>query len=97
VWFAARLFGAEVVGGDEIAEAARAQKVERPLPRFEDYPVAQFYDIVADNNVPFYHVYGGTQDNNSLGGPARTRNSSGIMNSDWDATNGVRNNRFTRL
>ena len=51
-------------------------------------PVAQFYDIVADNNVPFYHVYGGTQDNNSLGGPARTRNASGIMNSDWYATNG---------
>lgn len=51
-------------------------------------PVAQFYDIVADNNVPFYHVYGGTQDNNSLGGPARTRSSGGIMNSDWYATNG---------
>ncbi len=51
-------------------------------------PVAQFYDIVADNNVPFYHVYGGTQDNNSLGGPARTRSSGGIFNSDWYATNG---------
>ena len=36
----------------------------------------------------FYHVYGGTQDNNSLGGPARTRNASGILNSDWYATNG---------
>jgi photosystem II stability/assembly factor-like uncharacterized protein len=51
-------------------------------------PVAQFYDIDVDNNLPFYHVYGGTQDNNSLGGPARTRNQSGIMNSDWYATNG---------
>jgi photosystem II stability/assembly factor-like uncharacterized protein len=51
-------------------------------------PVAQFYDVDVDNNVPFYHVYGGTQDNNSLGGPARTRNQSGIMNSDWYATAG---------
>jgi photosystem II stability/assembly factor-like uncharacterized protein len=51
-------------------------------------PVAQFYDVDVDNNVPFYHVYGGTQDNNSLGGPARTRNQSGILNSDWYATAG---------
>ncbi|MEO6589290.1 MAG: glycosyl hydrolase [Pyrinomonadaceae bacterium] len=51
-------------------------------------PVAQFYDVVVDNNVPFYHVYGGTQDNNSLGGPARTRNNAGIINADWYVTNG---------
>ena len=51
-------------------------------------PVAQFYDVDVDNNVPFYHVYGGTQDNNSLGGPARSRNQSGILNSDWYATAG---------
>ncbi|MGE3465781.1 MAG: glycosyl hydrolase [Pyrinomonadaceae bacterium] len=51
-------------------------------------PVAQFYDITTDNQSPFYNVYGGTQDNNSLGGPARTRNMSGIQNSDWIATNG---------
>jgi photosystem II stability/assembly factor-like uncharacterized protein len=51
-------------------------------------PVAQFYDVDVDNNVPFYHVYGGTQDNNSLGGPAKTRNATGIVNSDWYATAG---------
>ncbi len=51
-------------------------------------PVAQFYDVTVDTDLPFYNVYGGTQDNNSLGGPARTRNTSGILNSDWFATNG---------
>lgn len=51
-------------------------------------PVAQFYDVTVDTAVPFYNVYGGTQDNNSLGGPAQTRNTAGIVNSDWFATNG---------
>lgn len=51
-------------------------------------PVAQFYDVTVDTAVPFYNVYGGTQDNNSLGGPVKTRNTAGIVNSDWIATNG---------
>ncbi len=51
-------------------------------------PVAQFYDIAVDTSTPFYNVYGGTQDNNSLGGPAKSRSTAGIVNSDWFATNG---------
>jgi photosystem II stability/assembly factor-like uncharacterized protein len=51
-------------------------------------PIAQFYDIAVDTNMPFYNVYGGTQDNNSLGGPVRNRNTVGIVNADWFVTNG---------
>lgn len=51
-------------------------------------PVTQFYDIAVDEAGPFYHVYGGTQDNNTLGGPARTRSIHGITNADWFVVHG---------
>lgn len=51
-------------------------------------PVTQFYRVGVDNSEPFYYVYGGTQDNFTLGGPSRTISANGIANSDWFVTMG---------
>ncbi|MEN9743722.1 MAG: hypothetical protein RLZZ65_1527 [Bacteroidota bacterium] len=55
---------------------------------FGNLPIIQFYKVVTDNAYPFYNIYGGTQDNNSMGGPSGTINVSGILNTDWFITNG---------
>ncbi|HLF62232.1 MAG TPA: hypothetical protein VI603_00660 [Saprospiraceae bacterium] len=51
-------------------------------------PVIQFYKVAVDHAEPFYHIYGGTQDNFSLGGPSRTVSGNGIANEQWFITHG---------
>ncbi|HEX4682405.1 MAG TPA: hypothetical protein VH277_06850, partial [Gemmatimonadaceae bacterium] len=49
----------------------------------ESIVAGQFYSIAVDDAQPFYNVYGGLQDNQTWGGPSRTRNSFGPTNADW--------------
>ncbi len=50
-------------------------------------PTAQFYDVAVSENAPFYQVYGGTQDNNSVGCNVRTKNRE-LTNADCFVTHG---------
>ncbi|MDX2473152.1 MAG: glycosyl hydrolase, partial [Candidatus Krumholzibacteria bacterium] len=49
-------------------------------------PLTQFYKVAVDYDEPFYHVIGGTQDNNTQYGPVRTDHVHGLRNADWRVT-----------
>ncbi len=46
-------------------------------------PVTQIYKLALDDDQPFYHVVGGTQDNGTIYGPTATSSIHGITNRDW--------------
>lgn len=48
-----------------------------------NFAAGQFYQIFADNALPFYNLSGGLQDNGTWVGPSRNREPAGIMNDDW--------------
>ncbi len=51
-------------------------------------PLMQLYTVAVDMQEPFYHVYGGTQDNGSWSGPIGTHYDDGIANEDWTFISG---------
>ncbi|MFN9993151.1 MAG: glycosyl hydrolase [Phycisphaerales bacterium] len=55
---------------------------------FENLPIMQFYRVAADNDAPFYNVYGGTQDNNTIGGPSQNTDVVGVGNEHWFVVTG---------
>ena len=49
---------------------------------FTNLSVTQFYNVDVDNASPIYNIYGGTQDNSTLGGPSRSKGQA-VTNNDW--------------
>ena len=53
----------------------------------DELPLAQFYAVGLDNQVP-YNVYGGLQDNGSVRGPSSKRGGRSIVFEDWQTVGG---------
>ena len=68
------------------AASTRAGTWARTGSSSSNLPVTQFYKVAVDYDEPFYHIIGGTQDNNTQYGPVRTDNLHGLRNADWRVT-----------
>lgn len=86
LWLDPKNDGHFVIGGDggvyESWDDGKTYQFKSNLP------VTQFYRVNVDNTEPFYWVYGGTQDNNSMGGPSRNTKSGGVTSDEWVVTLG---------
>jgi photosystem II stability/assembly factor-like uncharacterized protein len=63
-----------------VAVSYDAGKAWEPV---RNLPLAQFYQVQADDRQPFYFLGGGLQDNGTWWGPGRTREPAGILEDDW--------------
>ena len=52
----------------------------------KNLPLTQYYKVAVNDAQPFYHIFGGTQDNGSTGGPSATDEREGISNKHWYKT-----------
>ncbi|MFO0837913.1 MAG: glycosyl hydrolase [Phycisphaerae bacterium] len=75
-----------MIGGDGgLYDSRDAGQTWRHMANFS---ITQFYRVTVDNSSPFYYVYGGTQDNSTVGGPSRTFDRVGIADEHWLLTVG---------